>query len=77
MVLSGACTVVEVTGTRGTAGVWVATGALTCVAPKFPGRLDQFSLRFIQCMLIGNLHTLNKTQTKLIKSAFYSVYADR
>lgn len=32
-VLSGACTVVEVTGTRGTAGVWVATGALTCVAP--------------------------------------------
>ena len=33
MVLSGACTVVEVTGTRGTAGVWVATGALTCVAP--------------------------------------------
>ena len=33
MVLSGACTVVEVTGTRGTAGVWVATGALTRVAP--------------------------------------------
>ena len=23
--------------------------------PEFPGRLDQFSLRFIQCMLIGNL----------------------